>query len=72
MATPDQIQAVIDPDGSDLECNLVRTLHVDATYDEHYIVGGTPPYSGKARWVRTTASDTAAVQGAAILTAMAL
>ena len=71
MAAAD-IQAVIDPDGSDLELNLVKSMHVDATFDEHYIVGGTAPYAGKSRWVRTNAADSAAVQGAAIIAAMAL
>ena len=72
MATAAEIQAVIDPDGSDLEFNLVRSVNVDATYDEHYIVGGVAPYAGKARWVRTTSAQSAAQQGAAIIAAMAL
>ena len=72
MATAAEIQAVIDPDGSNLELNITKSIHVDATYDEHYVVGGVAPYAGDARWVQTVAAQTAAQQGAAILAAMAL
>lgn len=67
MATPAQIQAQMDSAATGKVANLTMTVGVDATYDNHYAVGICPPYSGRSRWVRTTKSDSAATQAAAIL-----
>jgi hypothetical protein len=72
VATADQIQAVIDPDGSDLELNLVRMVPTsDPAFNDCYVVGGVPPYAGKSRWCRVTTAGNAAAQGAEIIAQMA-
>lgn len=70
MATPAQIQAQLDPAGTGLVANIISSLHVDATYDNHYVVG-INSYAGRSRWVRTTAAQTAAQQATAILNELA-
>ena len=67
MATPLAIQAAIDSAGTTKIANIQHSVHVDATYDEHYVVGVSPPYHGRAKWVRTTAANDAATQAAALL-----
>lgn len=70
MATPAQIQAQLDSAGTGLVANIQQVVGVDATYDNIYVVG-VNSYPGRSRWVRTQKSDSAAVQAAAILTALA-
>lgn len=70
MATVAAIQAVLDPAAGKHVANITHSARVNATYDEYYVVGVTPPYQGKAGWVRTTSADSAATQGAAILAAL--
>lgn len=67
MATVAEIQAILDPASTMDVANIQQKFKVDATYDEFYVVGVTEPYAGKAGWIRTTAADSAATQGAAIL-----
>lgn len=67
MATPAEIQAVMDAAGTGKVANIARSGHASATIDEHYVVGVTEPYAGRSRWVATTAADSAAVQAAALL-----
>jgi len=72
MATVAQIQAVLDPAAGKHVANIQMTARVSATIDEHYVVGVTAPYAGKAKWIRTTSTASAATQGAAILAALPL
>lgn len=67
MATPAQIQAQIDSAGTGMVANIQQSVHADATYDNHYVVGICPPYTGRSRWITTTAAQTAAQQATAIL-----
>lgn len=69
MATPAEIQAQIDHAGTGRVANITLSTGVDATYDNHYVVGQIG-YSGRSRWVRTTKSDDAETQAAAILAAL--
>jgi hypothetical protein len=52
--------------------HIIKSTPVDVTYDEHYVIGLTPPYAGKCRWVRTLTAQTAAQQATTITNAMAL
>ena len=72
MATVGEIQAVLDPAATTDVANIQQKAAVDATTDEFYVVGVTEPYAGKAGWIRTTSTDSAATQGAAILAALKL
>lgn len=67
MATPAQIQAQLDSAGTGLVANIQQSVHADGTYDNHYVVGIAPPYTGRSRWITTTAAQTAAQQATAIL-----
>lgn len=70
MATPAEIQAQIDSAGTGKVANITMSMGVDSTYDNHYVVGVSPPYTGRSRWVKTTKSDSAATQATAILNAL--
>jgi hypothetical protein len=67
MATPAEIQTQLDP--THRAAKIVRSTHLDATYDAHYVVGQTG-YAGRCLWVQTTAANNAATQAAAITTAL--
>lgn len=67
MATVAAIQLAIDPAKTKNVANIIRSARVSASIDEHYVVGITEPYAGKAGWIRTTSSDSAATQATAIL-----
>lgn len=67
MATTAEIQAQIDSGATGRVANIVRSNRIDGTLDEHYTVGMTGRYKGRARWCQTTAADSAATQAAAIL-----
>lgn len=67
--TPAAVQAVLGL--NPMNATIVRAVEVDATLQDWYVVGNADA-PGRNRWVTTTASDTAAVQGAAILTALRL
>jgi len=66
MATPAEIQAQLDSAATGRVANITRSVN-GATLDNHYVVGVTAPYAGRARWVQTTAAQTAAQQATAIL-----
>jgi hypothetical protein len=70
MATVAEIQAVLDPASTTDVANIQQKVRVSSTVDEFYVVGVTAPYAGKAGWIRTTSTDSAATQGAAILAAL--
>lgn len=70
MATPAEIQAQLDSAGVGTVANIQRSVHADATYDNHYVVG-INSYPGRSRWVQTTAANTAAQQATEILTGLA-
>lgn len=67
--TAAQVQAVLGT--SSMNAQILRNTVVmsDATYQEWFCIGNCDA-PGRARWVITTASDSAATQGAAILTAL--
>lgn len=67
--TPAAVQAVLGL--NPMNATIVRAVEVDSTLQDWYVVGNADA-PGRNRWVTTTASDTAAVQGAAILTALRL
>jgi len=48
----------------------VREFGAVSTYQEWLIDGQCPTYPGRARMVRTTASDNAATQAATVLAAL--
>ncbi|OGT54251.1 MAG: hypothetical protein A3E01_00240 [Gammaproteobacteria bacterium RIFCSPHIGHO2_12_FULL_63_22] len=64
------IQAQMDSASTTNVANIQRKAAVSASVDEFYVVGVTAPYAGKAGWIRTTSSDSAATQAAAILLAL--
>lgn len=72
MATPQAIQAEIDPASGKHVANIIRSTVHDATFDAHYVVGITAPYAGKAKWIHTTTAETAANQAAEIVAALVL
>ena len=67
MATPQAIQDVADPASTLHVYRIQQSMIVDATYDEHYVVGIVAPYQGKARWIKTTKANTASQQNTEIV-----
>lgn len=65
--TPAAVQAVLGL--NPMNATIVRAVEVDATLQDWYVIGNADA-PGRNRWVTTTASDTAATQAAAILTAL--
>lgn len=70
MATPAEIQAQLDSAATGKVANIQSSVHANATYDNHYVVG-INSYPGRSRWCRTTVAETAAQQAADILTQLA-
>ena len=68
MATVAQIQAVLDPQGTNTKIRIIKKFTV-STKDTFYCLGGVVS-PGKAKWCQTTNTDSAATQAAAITTAM--
>lgn len=70
MATPAEVQAQLstNPMGARI-LMATEQLVADTAKASYYAIGGTDA-PGRARWVDTTKSDSAAVQAAAILTAL--
>jgi hypothetical protein len=69
IVSSEAIQAELDATEKNIQ--IVRSNSIDASHDEHYCIGVTAPYAGKARWIGTTPTDSAAVQAAALLAGMA-
>ena len=67
MATPFEIQTEADTAQTGHVYHIQQSGIVDATYDEHYVVGIVAPYQGKARWILTTHAETAANQNTEIV-----
>ena len=67
MATPAAIQSVADSAETGRVYRIQHSGIVNATYDEHYVVGVTAPYQGKARWILTTKANTASQQNTEIV-----
>lgn len=67
MASPQAIQAQGDSANTMHVYHILQSMIVNATYNEHYVVGITAPYQGKARWIRTTTAETAANQNTEII-----
>lgn len=68
MATIAEIQAVLGNTG--YNAKIVKTIQsTTAGTDSHYVVGGVG-HAGRCRWVTTTQADSAATQGAAIITGL--
>ena len=67
MATPAEIQAQLDSAKTKHVAEIQQSIVVDATYDAHYVVGITDPYSGRSKWCQTTTAETAANQAAEII-----
>ena len=72
MATPAEIQAVGDAANTMHVYRIQNSAKVNATYDEHYVVGITAPYAGKAKWILTTSANTASQQNTEITSALVL
>ena len=70
--TPAAIQAQMDPANTMNIARIHISRAVSSTINEHYVQGITSPYSGKAKWIQTTDSDSAADQATAILAALVL
>jgi hypothetical protein len=68
MATVAQIQAQLDPQGLNTKIVIVKQFTVSTT-DTFYCTGGVVA-PGKAKWVTTTNTDTAAQQATSITTGM--
>ena len=68
MATVAQIQAQLDPQGLGTKIRILKQFRVTTT-DTWYCVGGVVAV-GKARWVTSTNTDTAAQQATSITTGM--
>ena len=66
-ATPAEIQAIADSAQTGHVYQIVQSGIVDATYDEHYVVGIVAPYQGKSRWIVTTHAETATNQNTEIV-----
>ncbi len=64
MATPAEIQEQLDTGGNMMRARIIKSIIVDGTYDAHY-VQGLVDFAGRARWVTTTAADSAATQATA-------
>lgn len=69
--TPAAVQAVLGVTGMNATILLAMEVSSDATKQEWY-VSGRVDAPGRSRWCTTTASDSAATQAAAILTALRL
>lgn len=68
MATVAEIQAELFPEGIPNRIRLIKQVRVGTT-DTWYAVGGIIAV-GKAKWVTSTNTDSAAAQAADIVTAM--
>jgi hypothetical protein len=67
MATDIAIQEIADAADSMNVYRIQQTRIVNATFNEHYVVGITAPYQGKARWILTTTANTASQQNTEIV-----
>lgn len=68
--TPAQLQTELG--ANPMNAQVIRAGEVqgsDATQQEWYVIGNVDA-PGRSRWVSTTASDNAATQAAAVLTAL--
>ena len=70
MATAAAVQAVLDPQGLGTRAAILKVDEVGLTRQAYCVGGADRP--GRARWVDLTIADSAAVQAAAILAALAL
>jgi len=68
MATVAEIQAQLDPQGTNTKIVIVKKFTVSTT-DTFYCTGGVV-VPGRARWCATTNTDSAATQATAITNAM--
>jgi len=68
MATVAEIQAQLDPQGTNTKIRIIKKFTV-GTADTFYCIGGVV-VPGKAKWCATTNTDSAATQAAAITSAM--
>lgn len=68
MATPAEIQAQLDPQGTNRKL-LLQTKFTVGTTDTWYCLGGTVR-PGRAKWVTSTNTDSAAQQATSITNAM--
>jgi hypothetical protein len=66
--TPAALQAELDTTGKGP--TILRSNPYDTTLDSWYVHGGIP-YAGRALWINTTASESAADQATAVRTALA-
>lgn len=66
--TAAQLQAELDTTGKGP--TVLRSNPYDGTLDSWYVHGGIP-YAGRALWINTTASDSAANQATTVRTALA-
>lgn len=69
-ATVAAIQAALDAGATGKVANIQTSRYVDATYNEHYVVGLAAPYTGRSRWCRVTDAGNAAAQAAEIVTVL--
>lgn len=72
MATLAEIKAELDAQGTGKKISILKhqPKSAAATTDTFYCLGGVD-FKGRARWVNTTNTDTAAQQATAITNAMA-
>lgn len=72
MATVAEIQAQLDPQGTAKRISILKqqAKSASATVDTFYCLGGVF-YAGRARWINTTNTDSAAQQATSITTGMA-
>lgn len=68
MATVAEIQAQLDPQGTNTKLRLIKKFTVSTT-DTWYCLGGVVR-AGAAKWVTSTNTDSAATQASAITTQM--
>jgi hypothetical protein len=68
MATVAEIQAQLDPQGFGKKIKIEKQFSVSTT-DTFFCIGGAG-LAGRARWCPTTNTDSAALQAAAITSAM--
>lgn len=66
--TPDAVQAVLGL--NPMNAQIVQSFMPDQGTEQQWYVVGNVDAPGRARWISTTASDDAATQAAAILTAL--
>lgn len=71
MATPTEIQAQLDPQGTGKKINIQTKFSVSVT-DSWYCVAGIESGlpAGRNRWVTSTSTDNAATQAASIIAGM--